>query len=309
MNLVFMGTSEFAIPSLLKMRDVFQVTAVFTQPDRPRGRGHKLEPTPIKRVAIEAGLPVYQYESIKDSEAEAVLYKLKPDIIVVVSYGQIIPASILDMPSWGCINVHASLLPRYRGAAPIQRAIMAGETSTGVTTMFMDKGLDTGDILLQRATEITDDMDYGTLQTRLAEIGADLLAETIESVAQGTIQRIPQDNSVATYAAMINKDDELIDWNRPAAQLHDQIRALSPKPGTYTTFMGKKIKIYKSRVAASEEQYEAGTFVGDTAAGFLIQTGQNCLEILEVQKEGKKQIPASEFLKGVRLQPGDRFGN
>lgn len=309
MNLVFMGTSEFAIPSLLRMRDEFQVTAVVTQPDRPRGRGHKLEPTPIKSAAIEAGLPVYQFESIKDSGAEAVLSELKPDIIVVVSYGQIIPASILDLPPWGCINVHASLLPRYRGAAPIQRSIMAGETLTGVTTMFMDKGLDTGDILMQRATEITDDMDYGSLQNRLAEIGADLLAETIGSVAQGTIQRTPQDNEAATYAAMINKDDEFIDWNRPATQIRDQIRALSPKPGSYTTFMGKKIKIYKSRVAPSVEQFEAGTFVGDTAAGFLIQTGQNCLEVLEVQKEGKKQISASEFLKGVRLQPGDRFGS
>lgn len=309
MNLVFMGTSEFAIPCLLKMQDEFKVKAVFTQPDRPRGRGHKMEPTPIKSVAIEAGLPVYQFESIKDSEAELVLSELRPDIIVVVSYGQIIPASILALPPCGCINVHASLLPSYRGAAPIQRAIMAGETKTGVTTMFMDKGLDTGDILMQRALEIPDDMDYGTLQTRLAEIGADLLAETIGSVVQGTVQRTPQDNAVANYAAMINKDDELIDWNRSATQIHDQIRALSPRPGTYTTFMGKKIKIYKSRVAASAEPFEPGTFVGVTAAGFLIQTGQNCVEILEVQKEGKKQISASEFLKGVRLQPGDRFGN
>jgi methionyl-tRNA formyltransferase len=309
MNIVFMGTSEFAVPSLEILNDHFTVSAVITQPDRPKGRGHRLEPTPVKQAAQLLNLPVYQFASIKDASAVETISALGPDLIVVVSYGQLIPAKVLAIPLRGCINVHASLLPRYRGAAPIQRAIMAGEKTTGVTTMFMDEGLDTGDIILQTVVDIPADMNHGTLEQILAKTGAQLLLQTIEELQAGTAQPCAQDDSQATYAAMIHAQDEIIDWNDAAGKIHNQIRALNPKPGSHTTFGGIKLKIFASRVHEQEASQAAGTFLRATQEGFLVQTGQGCLEVLEVQREGRKRMPAKDFVKGVRLNPGDQLGS
>ncbi len=310
MKLVFMGTSEFAVPSLEIINQHFKVAAVITQPDRPKGRGHRIEPTPVKRAAQQLDLPIHQFARIKETAAVENVIALKPDLIVVVSYGQLIPDSILEIPSQGCINVHASLLPRYRGAAPIQRAIMAGEKTTGITTMLMDEGLDTGDIILQTAVDIPADMNYGALERILAHTGAELLLRTIEEVQAGTAQYYAQDNSQATYAAMIHTQDEFIKWTDSAWAIHNQIRALDPQPGSYTTFRGTKLKIFASRVLVQERgSGMAGAFIAKTQEGLLIQTGQGCLEILEVQREGKKRMPARDFIKGNKLKSGDLLGS
>ena len=310
MNLVFMGTSEFAVPSLEILSKHFRVAAIITQPDRPKGRGHRVEPTPVKRAAQLVDLPVYQFTSIKEIAAVDTIISLRPDLIIVVSYGQLIPASILEIPFQGCINVHASLLPRYRGAAPIQRAIMAGEKTTGITTMLMDEGLDTGDIILQTAVDIPADVNHGALERILAHTGAELLLRTIGEVQAGTAQHYVQDNSQATYAAMIHAPDELIKWTDSAWTIHNQIRALDPQPGSYTTFGGTKLKIFASRVPEQErDSGMAGAFIATTQEGFLVQTGQGCLEILEVQREGKKRMSARDFLKGNKLKSGDQLGS
>lgn len=309
MKIVFMGTSEFAVPSLQMTDDNFEVAAVITQPDRPKGRGHKIEPSPVKKAALERNLPIYQYARIKDRDAFQLISSLSPDLIVVVSYGQLIPADILNIPDHGCINVHASLLPRYRGAAPIQRAIMAGETITGVTTMYMNEGLDTGDIILQTTVEIPLNMNGGVLEQILAKAGADLLLQTIQQVQAGTVRPVVQDHSQATYAAMIQPEDEIIDWSASAWDIHNKIRALNPKPGAYTTYNGDKLKIFASQVHGHENAARIGEIIAKTRDGFLVQTGEGGLEILEVQKAGKKRILAREFLKGVRLDVGEQLGN
>lgn len=309
MNLVFMGTSAFAVPSLQMANKYFTVAAVISQPDRPRGRGHRLEPTPVKQAAQDMALPVYQFNHIKDPIALETIASFQPDIIVVVSYGQIIPPAILDLPRCGCINVHASLLPRYRGAAPVQRAIMAGEETTGVTTMFMDQGLDTGDIIMQTSVAVSAEMTHGILEDILAREGAELLVKTIQAIKVGTARRFPQDNQLATYAAMIHRQDELIDWSARARDIHNQIRALNPKPGAYTTFNDIKLKVFSSKVYDDQGYKPAGVIISATPNGLLVQTGQGCLEILELQREGKKRLPTREFLKGVKLLPGDQLGN
>ncbi|HQA06431.1 MAG TPA: methionyl-tRNA formyltransferase [Syntrophomonadaceae bacterium] len=309
MKIVFMGTSEFAVPSLQIIADNFEVAAVITQPDRPKGRGHKIESPPVKLAAMQRSLPVYQYTRIKDGEAVQLISSLHPDLIVVVSYGQLIPTDILNIPVHGCINVHASLLPRYRGAAPIQRAIMAGEATTGVTTMFMNEGLDTGDIILQTAVEIPLNMNAGALEKVLAQAGAELLLQTIQQVQAGTVRPIVQDNSQATYATMIQPEDEIINWSDSAWDIHNKIRALDPKPGAYTTYNGNKLKIFTSRVHEHENTARPGEIITKTQEGFLVQTGQGYLEILEVQKAGKKRMLAKEFLKGIRLDAGEQLGN
>lgn len=309
MNIVFMGTSEFAVPSLKILNTNFTVSAVITQPDRPKGRGYQVIPTPVKQAAQQLNLPIYQFTSLKDISAVDTIFSLRPDLIVVVSYGKLIPAQILEIPLGGCINVHASLLPHYRGAAPIQRAIMAGENTTGVTTMLMDEGLDTGDIILQTVVDIPADMNYGTLEHILAETGAQLLLRTIEEIRAGTAQPYAQDDSQATYAAMIHAQDEIINWHDSAWEIHNKIRALSPKPGAYTTFQGMKLKIFASRVHEQETTATAGVFLATTQEGFLVQTGQGCMEVLEIQRAGKKRMPAKEFIKGVKLSPGDQLGS
>lgn len=306
MKVVFMGTSDFAVPSLAKLIDSQnKILGVVTQPDRPKGRGNKVLFSPVKELAMEHNLEIYQPPRIKDESAIDMLRNWEADIIVVASYGQILPAEILDMPRLGCINVHASLLPHYRGAAPIQRAIMAGDKVTGVTTMFMNAGLDTGDIILQKPVEIDDDMDHGDLETVLAREGSDLLIDTMAVLASGSNPRKKQDNHRSSYAPMLKREEERIDWNENASVIRNVIRALSPQPAAFTSFNDSRFKIFKCRLVNSETKGLAGRVTQITKEGFEVQTGQGILEILQVQREGKKRIPCHEFLKGFQLIPGD----
>ncbi len=308
MKIVFMGTSAFAIPSLLAINSHHQLSAVVSQPDRPKGRGKKLAFTPVKECAVANQLAVLQFGDIKKDEAFEQIKSLKADLIVVVSYGQIIPQNILEYPSLGCINLHASLLPKYRGAAPIQRALMAGEKLTGITTMFMDEGLDTGDIIKQVKIEISEDMDHGELETILAQKGARLLLDTISDLQKGSYERRIQDDSEATYAGTLKKEDEIIKWSDSAFAIHNRVRALSPLPGAFTMINGSKIKIFKTRVVDTDERCEIGRVCSVGNEGFTVQTGNGILEILEIQKEGKKRMLCRDFLRGFKLNSGDILG-
>lgn len=304
-----MGTSDFAVPTLKRLHESrYEILCVITQPDRPKGRGKKILPSPVKETAILYDIPVYQPGRIKNEDAINHISSFDADIMVIVSYGQIIPEEILNFPQYGCINVHASLLPKYRGAAPIQRAIMAGEKVTGITTMFMDKGLDTGDVLLQEELEITEDMDHGSLEQFLSERGADLLIATIESIEKGIINRREQDNSKSSYAHMIKREEELINWSEKAELVFNKIRALSPKPGAYTIFNGTRLKLFSPALLHKNTSAECGEIVQINSEGFVVQTGQGLVEIREVQKEGKSRISCKEFLKGFSLLPGNILG-
>jgi methionyl-tRNA formyltransferase len=309
LKIVFMGTAQFAVPALQALLESGQeIAGVITQPDKPRGRGHKLAFSPVKEYAVKQNLEVFQPARIDSEPALLKISEWQPEMIVVVAYGQIIPARILSLPVHGCINVHGSLLPRYRGAAPIQRALMAGEAVTGVTTMYMDQGLDTGDMIKKATVPIDGDIDYGELHDRLAEVGADLLLETIAAVADGTAAREKQDSSQATYAPVLRSNDELICWQMTAQQIHNQIRALSPLPGAYTSIEGNKLKVYKSRVTSLSDEGTPG-LVKTTGSGFLVQTGQGLVELLEVQKEGRKRMPARDFAAGQRIPAGLILGS
>ncbi|NLT21318.1 MAG: methionyl-tRNA formyltransferase [Syntrophomonadaceae bacterium] len=309
MRIIFMGTSEFAVPSLKAIINNGHVLlGVVTQPDRPRGRGHKLQPTPIKDYAQPLGLPIMQFNKIKSQEAIEWFQALQPEVVVVVSYGQIIPAEIINLPEYGCINVHASLLPEYRGAAPIQRAIMDGKTNTGITTMYMNEGLDTGDIIMQTAIDIGINMTHGELEPILAEQGAELLIKTLQAIDRGDIERISQDDAQVSYASMIKPEDEILDWNQDSGSLHNRIRALSPQPGCYTIYAGEKLKIYKSRVISKDGVGTPGLITNATKDGFIIETGLGTIEILEVQKAGKKRMSARDFMNGGNIKPGVLLG-
>lgn len=309
MKVVFMGTSEFAVPSLTKIIEAgYPVIGVVTQPDRPSGRGKKLKPSPVKETAAGLGIEVFQPQRIRDEDAIEVIRNWWADLIVVVAFGQILPPEILDLPRLGCINLHASLLPHYRGAAPIQRAIMAGDKVTGVTTMFMDAGLDTGDIILQKPVEIDEDMDCGQISDLLAQVGAEILIDTMAIIASGSTPRRKQDNHRSNYAPMLTRADEKIDWNRDADAIRNQIRALSPHPAAYTGMGGRQFKIFKSRVVDRDAVGTPGQVAAITPEGFQVQTSKGILEILEVQRPGKKRISSHEFLQGFRMLPGDMLG-
>lgn len=309
MKIVFMGTSTFSVPSLQKIIETqHEVLGVITQPDRPKGRGQKLIPSPVKEIAQQYNLPLYQPERIRDEEAIDYIRNWDPDLMVVVSYGQIIPVELLEYPRLGCINVHASLLPRYRGAAPIQRAIMAGERLSGITTMAMDKGLDTGDIILQLPVEIPDEMDHGAYEEVLANAGADLLIETLAVIRSGSFPRRKQDSSKATYAHMLKREEERIDWQQPALNIHNQIRAFSPKPAAYTSYNNKRFKIFSTHLVDCNAGGAAGQIMEVTSQGLKVQCALGMLDIRELQLEGKKRMPCSEFLKGFKLTVGDVLG-
>lgn len=306
LKVVFMGTSDFAVPSLAKLIDShYQVLGVVTQPDRPKGRGEKLLSSPIKNLALKHGLEIFQPARIKDEAAIDTLREWDADLMVVASYGQILPAEILDSPLLGCINIHASLLPHYRGAAPIQRAIMAGDKVTGVTTMLMDAGLDTGDIILQKPVDIDEDIEHGELEKILAAAGADLLIDTIAVLASGSFPRRKQDNHRSSYAPRLTREEEKINWLDSAVNIRNLIRALSPQPSAYTSFRETRFKIFKTRLVSPDPVGVAGLVLAITPQGFQVQTGQGILEVLEVQRQGRKRIASSEFLKGFALMPGD----
>lgn len=302
---VFMGTPDFAVPCLEKLTEISEVVGVVTQPDKPRGRGKKLTPSPVKAFAESHGILVLQPPKVKAEEFVAAMEELAPDLIVVVAFGQILPQRLLDVPPLGCVNVHASLLPRYRGAAPMQRCLMDGVRRTGVTTMFMDAGLDTGDMLLREELYVGADMTLAELHDALSVMGAGLLARTVGAIAEGTVTRTKQDDSLSSYAAMISKETGRIDWTRPAAELHNLVRALDSWPGAYTTLDGQTYKIWRTR--AKEGAGEPGRVVGRTKDGLIVAAGDGVLEITELQAPGKKRMSAADYLRGRAIPEGSVF--
>ncbi|MBI4904705.1 MAG: methionyl-tRNA formyltransferase [Acidobacteria bacterium] len=301
MRLVFMGTPRFAVPTLdAVLAAGHEVVAVFTQPDRPKGRGQQLAASPVKECALAHGLRVEQPERVKRPEVVELLAAMQADAMVVVGYGQIIAQSIIDLPRLGILNVHASLLPKYRGAGPLQWAVANGETRSGVTTMRIDAGLDTGDILLIRETGIGPEETAIELGNRLSVMGAELLVETLDGLARGVITPRPQDNAEASYAPILKKEDGRIDWTRPAKEIHCRIRGFLPWPGCYSTFRGQGLHIWRARLAEGINA-PPGRMIPE-ASRLLVACGeQSAIEVMEVQLEGRKKMPASAFLNGQRL--------
>lgn len=307
MRLVFLGTPAFAVPTLEALVAAgHDVGCVVTQPDRPSGRGQQLTASPVKEAALRFRLPVYQPERIRRPDAVAALAGLQPDAIIVVGYGQIIPQSAIDIPPHGIINVHASLLPKYRGAGPVQWAIANGETRTGVTTMRIDAGLDTGDMLLKTETDIGPDETAVELGARLAAMGAKLLVETLERIESIAPQK--QDPAQATYAPLLKKEDGLIDWRQPAQAIHNRVRGFQPWPGAYTRFRGQQLHIWKSRGVAGEPGQPGRLLIHPLRAVCGLPAGNAALELIEVQLEGRKRIAAEAFANGQRIVAGDILG-
>lgn len=302
MNIVFMGTPDFAVPSLKKLIEKFNVIAVFTQPDKPKGRGKKLGMSAVKEVALEHDIPVYQPEKLrKDIEALQSLKNMNPDFIVVVAYGQILTKEVLDIPKHGCINLHASLLPKYRGAAPINWAIINGEKESGNTTMFMDVGLDTGDMLLKSHVDITEDMTAGELHDILMEDGAELLVRTLESIEGKTINREKQGDSTTDYAAMLNKDMAKIDWNSSNREIKNLIRGLNPWPIAYTHYEGKNMKIYEANMLNEDSNYNPGYVIDVCNEGIKVACKEGILLLTMIQFPGGKPMKVSEYIRGHKL--------
>jgi len=311
MRVVFLGSAELACPCLdrLLANTADMVVGVVTQPDRPKGRSLQTAPCPVRAHVGERGIPVLTPEMVNTPESIQAIRALSPDLIVVVAYGQILKSGILAIPSQGCINVHASLLPKYRGAAPIQWAIARGETKTGVTTMFLNAGMDAGDIIDQAGEPIREDDTAGTLHDRLAALGAELLARTLDAIRQGTMRRTPQDPEEATYASKLKKSDGRLDWALPARELYNRIRGFNPWPGCFIELRQPKpllIKVLKARVVPGQGQ--PGEILSVEGAGPVIQTGAQALRLLEVQPEGRKVMPGAAFLCGHPLKVSDRLG-
>ncbi len=306
MRVIFLGTPAFAVPTLEGLVEAgHAVVCVVTQPDRPRGRGQQLTASPVKAAALRLGLPVYQPERVRRPEAVARLAELAPEVMVVVGYGQIIPQAVIDIPAHGIINVHASLLPKYRGAGPVQWAIANGETRTGVTTMRIDAGLDTGEMLLKAETDIGAEETAVELGARLAGMGAALLVETLQRL--DTITPEKQDGTQASYAPLLTKEDGRIDWRLPAQSIHNRVRGFQPWPGAYTGFRGQQLHIWKSRVAGGDGR--AGGEPGRLLPGPLrVVAGEGALELIEVQLEGRKRIGAEAFANGQHISGGEIVG-
>lgn len=306
-RVVFMGTPDFAVSCLdMLVAEQYDVVAVVTQPDRPKGRGQKITQHPVKQAALAYGLPVLQPNKVKEIEFQEQLALLKPDLIIVVAFGQLLPKVILDLPPLGCINVHASLLPYYRGAAPIHWAVINGETVTGVTTMYMDVGMDTGDMILKDQVVIEENETTGTLHDKLKTSGASLLKETMKLLIEGKAPRTPQDHALATYASMLNRELEAIDWNRSAREIHNLVRGLTPWPSAYCSYQDKNLKIWQTKVYQSETSTTTpGKISKITADGFVVETGQGALEILEVQPASKRRMSAKDFVCGYGIRMGD----
>lgn len=311
MRIVYMGTPDFAVASLERLiADGHDIAAVFTQPDKPQGRKMKLTPPPVKQVALTHHIPVYQPDTFKNESQLPLLRELAPEVIVVVAYGKLLPQYVLELPKYGCINVHGSLLPKYRGAAPVQWMVLNGETTAGVTTMYMDRGLDTGDILLTRETAVGENETAGELFDRLAALGADLISETLSRLPQG-IARTPQDDSQSTYVSVLDKSMAVIDWTQPAQQVHNRIRGLDPWPVALTTRGGVRLKLFQSRMTDRSAQVPAGTVVeADAKTGLFVACGDGrVLQITEVQMVGKKRMSAGDYLRGHAMQTGTILGD
>lgn len=307
MKIVFMGTPDFAVPCLQKLIDLkHEVTGVFTQPDKPKGRHGVLTPPPVKELAVANGIKVYQPTKMKDGTALEMLKEANPELVIVVAYGKILPKEILEFSKYGCINIHASLLPKLRGAAPIQWSILEGFDETGVTSMMMDEGLDTGDMLISRAIPIGENENAQSLHDRLSVLGASVLEETIDALLKGELKRTPQNHSEFTYASMLSKELSPIDWNCTAKQIHDKIRGLAPWPSATAKLGGKVFKLHESIISEGKK----------AAAGEIVEAGKKlvvccgdgkCIEILTLQPENKKSMSASDYLRGNPVEVGTSF--
>ena len=308
MRVVFMGTPDFAVPCLRALVEGgCEVAAVFTQPDKPKGRGYKMIPTPVKAAAEEYGIPVYQPLSLRKGEdAEEslrILHDIAPELIVVTAYGQILPKEVLELPNHGCVNIHASLLPRYRGAAPINWVILNGETETGVTSMQMSEGLDTGDMLIKRSTEIGENETYEELYARLSEMGGEVLMETVKAIESGTLSPEKQDDSLTCYSPMIRKEMSALDFSKTAAEVHNTIRGVTG----FAMLEGKRIKVYRSEISDNIAPDAENGAIVDTDR-FTVKCGDGkCVTFLEVQPEGKKRMKTEDFLRGKKLTKGERL--
>lgn len=309
MRIVFMGTPEFAVPPLRALLDAgFEVVAAITQPDRPAGRGHRLTPCPVKLLAQERGVPVYQFEKIKQSEGVACLRDLKPDLVVTAAFGQILSRELLEIPKYGTVNVHASLLPGYRGSAPINWCILNGETEAGVTTMLTDVGMDTGDMLLQARTPIGEMETAGELTARLSEIGAQLLIDTLKRYLEGDLKPTPQDEARSSYQPMLTKEMGRIDWRCSAEEIARQVRGLNPWPCAYTEGDTGRLKIYLARPCAAEGAAQPGEVaVSGAKEGLKIACGTGWLEVLEMQAPNARRMDARAYLQGKRIEVGTKF--
>lgn len=314
MDIVFMGSPDFAVESLDKLikSDFINLKGVVTQPDRKRGRGQKLKPTPVKKLAQKNDIEVYQPSKISTEIGVKKLNDWNPDLIIVVAYGQILSKEVLEVPDLGCVNLHASLLPKYRGAAPIHQAVINGDQKSGVTTMFMEEELDSGPMLLKAEVEITAKDTAGSLHDKLATQGADLLVETIKKLANDEIKPKEQDHSQASYAPKLDKDDCEIDWQASAKAIWNKIRGLNPWPGAYTYYNGERFKLWQSKFVkdeASASKVEAGTIIKlDENEGILVQTGKGQLLLTEVQPPSRKKISAADYIKGYEIEVGNKLG-
>lgn len=319
MRILFMGTPDFAVGSLEAIiKTEHEIIGVVTQPDRPKGRGQKLAPSPVKSAAVEAGLVVYQPEKIKTPVFVAQLREMNPDLIVVAAFGQLLSKEILELPKYGCINVHASLLPNYRGAAPIHWAVINGEARTGITIMQMDEGLDTGDAIVHGEVEIKSEDTTGIIHDKLAELGAVLIVKAIEMIDSGLVVKVPQDESKATYAPLLTKETEKINWNKTGKEVCNLVRGLNPWPGAYTNFDGKVLKIWQVRSCKAEdvagpvpalEDTHPGEVVGRIpGAGFAVAVSDGCVAVTEVQLQGSKRLRAEDFMNGHDIGKGVRLG-
>jgi methionyl-tRNA formyltransferase len=311
MRLLFMGTPDFAAVALEKLiASRHELLGVVTQPDKQKGRDRAITFSPVKELALKHGLTVYQPIKVKNPEFIEIVKTLAPDAIVVAAFGQILPKALLDLPPYGCINIHGSLLPKYRGAAPIQYAILNGETETGITIMYMDTGIDTGDIILQSRIAIAAEETGGSLFDKMAVLGGDLLLEALDRLEAGTASRIPQNNEQASYVKILNKEMGRLDFSQPAEQLERYIRGLNPWPSAYTSLDGKTLKLWRAEVenADSKEQREPGEVIEIRKDSFVVATGEGRLVIKELQLEGKKRMTADAFLRGYPIAVGSRLG-
>lgn len=309
-RIVFAGTPEFSVPPLQALIEAgHPPCAVYSQPDRPAGRGRRLRPSPVKQCALDHQLPVHQPQSLRDPQAREALTALRPDLMVVVAYGLILPQAVLDIPRRGCVNIHASLLPRWRGAAPIQRAILAGDAETGVCLMQMERGLDTGPVLARATTPIHAEDTGGTLHDRLSLIGASLLTGSLEGLLAGGLAAAPQDDAQACYADKLQKAEARIDWSEPAAAIQRRIAAFNPWPVAETRHDGTRLRLWRAAVAeGAPDRAPPGTVIAVSAEGVLVQCGSGVLRLLELQAEGGRAMAAADFLNGHSLQCGERFG-
>ena len=308
MRIIFMGTPDFAVGTLEEIiKAGHEVALVVTQPDKPKGRGGAVQFPPVKECAIAHNLPVFQPEKVKETANIEYLRQFEPDMIVVAAFGQILPKAILDMPKYDCINVHASLLPKYRGAAPIQWAILNGDEFTGVTIQRMDIGVDCGDMIAKKQIRIAEDETGGSLFDKLAKVGATLCVETMERIEKGNVEYIPQDHEQATHVSMIDKELGNIDWTKPAVEIERLVRGLNPWPSAFTHLNSKTFKVWKAKVIAENSSMKPGTVCKVTKDSLEVQTGEGVLSLLEVQLEGKKRMEVDAFLRGCQIEEGTRL--